>query len=856
MRFRRGRLLILAALVFAPPAAGGGAELLPPGALARLGTTRFRVGTYVNATALSPDGKLVAAGNFQELRLLDARTGEVVRVLRGSLGGNAAALAFSPDGKTLAAVASGTAIVLWDVSTGKQRRQLQCPPPPPGPPVMLAAPVFSADGTVVAAGNDGYGQFLSAYAWQVGSGQPLGPFKLIQNSRVRVALSPNGKVLASWGHYFSRGDRLAKPGDSNAIQLWDTGTGKELRKLKVDGTINQVTAAGFSADGKLLAVRTGLSTVELWDVAAGTVRHRLAGRSGYNGLVQFSPDGKLLAVGADQGLLQLWETGSWKRRPPGLGPACQLTGLAFPAAGQVLACGIDGPTICVWDAADGKVRGGSGGHRQSVRAIAFAAGGRNLVSVGPDSTVCVWDVAAGRELRHFSLQSERAERYGPGERVTLMALSPDGKYVAAENLYGQGGIRLWDAATGKAVCDFEGPRGYGQGAVVFSPDGGRLAAVGTDKTVYLWDVTRGEELRRLELPQPNNGSGMGGHRMAFSPDGKRLALVSHQFRGGAGMVSEVYLWDLGTGKELARIPQAMAQSVAFSADGAVLAIGGGREVTLWDLGKGAERRRLQGLDGNVMTVAFAPDGRTLAGAATSFAAGTQSTIITVWELSAGQLRARFSGHEGVGTCLAFSPDSKILASGNGDTTILIWDMTGRALRPIGAAAKPDGLWQDLASPDPERAFRALGGLVGDPAAALPLLKERLRPAAAQVQDSASVSKLIADLDSPRSPVRERAARELQRLGAAAAPALQKAAQGELTVEHRRRVEGLLSRLEKGSPPAEELRSRRAVEALERIGTDAARQQLKTLADGSPGVPLTAAARAALSRLTRPSRSSP
>src|SRR5262249_23611341 len=101
---------------------------LPEHALARLGSTRFRHGPAIVALALGPDGKAVISSSYgQTLRLWDVATGKELRRFQGHER-YVAALALSPDGKTLATVeARGNVIRLWDVATAKAVRQLKLP---------------------------------------------------------------------------------------------------------------------------------------------------------------------------------------------------------------------------------------------------------------------------------------------------------------------------------------------------------------------------------------------------------------------------------------------------------------------------------------------------------------------------------------------------------------------------------------------------------------------------------------------------------------------------------------------------------------------------------------------------------
>jgi hypothetical protein len=153
------------------------------------------------------------------------------------------------------------------------------------------------------------------------------------------------------------------------------------------------------------------------------------------------------------------------------------------------------------------------------------------------------------------------------------------------------------------------------------------------------------------------------------------------------------------------------------------------------------------------------------------------------------------------------------------------------------------LWTDLAGEDAGQAGRAVWALVLGAREAMPFLTEQLRPVPAALPE---VKQLIADLDSARFAERAKATRQLEELGELAEPSLRGALRGEVAVEGRRRIEGLLAKL----GGSNQRRASRAVEALEHIGMTEARQLLRVLADGHPDAVLTREARASLERLSR------
>jgi hypothetical protein len=190
-------------------------------------------------------------------------------------------------------------------------------------------------------------------------------------------------------------------------------------------------------------------------------------------------------------------------------------------------------------------------------------------------------------------------------------------------------------------------------------------------------------------------------------------------------------------------------------------------------------------------------------------------------------------------------------SGSEDTTVLVWKV-GSLAPPTALPSinlKPKellGLWNDLVGDDAGKAFQSMRRLAAGSRQAVPFVREQLKPAVRV--DPSKLDRLIAQLDSEDFEERNGATAELARLGDLAVPALQKLANGQPTLEARRRVEQLLLRLTTGSLTAEQVRVVRAIEVLERAATPDARQALDALANGAPGALATRQAQAALGRV--------
>lgn len=804
---------------------------LPADAIARLGTLRFRHGNFVSAVAISPIAQIAAAGdgdstlilwdltNGKELHRIQLEKAEQGRGVSGAV----TCVTFSPDGKVLAVVCNGHARFL-DPATGKEARLVKFG----GGDTGCQGLVFAPDGKSVAL----FGGDNEVQLWQLTDGKQLDSFECYQGAAGAVAFSPDGKLLAA--------------GDASSIRLWDRASRKQLGKFRRHN--GNVTALAFAPDSKHLASGGEDQTIRLWEVEGGkevrrfghpftrpATQHFLADYNLTNATVAFTPDGKtLLSSIRSDCLVRAWDVATGKEQKQYAGHQDGSVCVALSTDGKTLVAGAEDSCLRVWDVASGKDLFADDGHRGRVYNLAFASDGKTLISAGRDNVLRVWDVAGARPLRHFGADADR-----PG----MVAFALDGKRAATAR-HDDETIQLWDTLTGKLVRDLARKQ-MGVNGIAFAPDGKTLASVAEDEGVYLWDIAKGTLVREFR-PQ-NNGNVGNQSSVAFSGDGKTLVSIS------TGRT--IHLWNVADGKEIrhfgndeAGVP---AFRVFFSPDNQTVAtISQDNSMSLWSAatGKLLHKFGLLGVlrDGAMMvteSVAFSPDGRCVA------AIGADSRI-HLWEVASGKEIRKFETKQGWIGSLAFSPDGRTIASGGIDTTILLWDVTGLRTQPAPAernAKDIDKLWTDLRGEDAPAAYKALWTLVALPQQSVPLLKEQVKPAAAL--EPRRFTQLIADLDSDRFAVRQKATEELENNIDLVESDLRKLLQGKPSLEVRQRVEKIMEKAT-GPLPADRLRVQRALTVLEQIGNAEAKQVLESFTRGPADAWLTREAKLTLQRLSQ------
>ena len=647
------------------------------------------------AEALTAFERATALGGTEDLPhdVEAARAGSPppLHTLRG-LPGPVAALALSPDGRTVVA-GSGAEVRLWDAASSQLQRSL---PMTEGPVRALA---LLPDGRFLVVGVEGAPLTL----WDLASGRPARSWSRHPGFATSLALLPGGRFVVSGGS-----DRV--------VRLWDPSAGRVVREMA--GHEDAVTAVAAGPTRLASASRDG--TVRLWALEDGRCLATLRGHTGRVLAVALDePRARVVSAGED-GTVRDWGLHSHEAVRVSHSHGQAVLGLALsPDGGRILAGSAD-RTVRAFEAEGGRIAslirldgavqalamGPDGtpwaGHGTAVSALpasplhlppaalcrpasateeearasdvaAQLADARRSLTVGDlatavslarharsvpghersEAALAVWDDLCARLPRLALLSAWESGRLEAHEDQVLgVAVDATGSRALTAGL--DATLRVWDLAGRRLEATLEGHEGAVTAAVFAGA--GRAVSAGRDRTVRLWDLAGKSALAVLE------GHGETVTAVDATADGARAASASWD--------GTVRLWDLRRRVALRVLEGhgAHVAAVRLAPDGQVVASGGwDGTARLWDAESGAALGVLSGHEGNVTAVALHADGRQVA-------TGGEDGSVRLWDARTRQPERRLDGHAAEITGLVFTPDGRFLLSGSRDRTVRIWDL--------------------------------------------------------------------------------------------------------------------------------------------------------------------------------------
>ncbi|MCS6864720.1 MAG: WD40 repeat domain-containing protein [Gemmataceae bacterium] len=576
------------------------------------GTPRFHTEGDIAALTFAADGTVLAV---DEAGVLWRWSGEGRLLARHFLSDLETLWCFGPQGELLAS--GNDDLILWETATGQLFRRIE---QPSDQSAWVTAIAFSPEGRLVAAGHDnGWVRF-----WDVASQKFLGQIAAHASGAVRqpvsaVAFSPDGKWLAT-------------AGEDRVVRVWDSDSHQLVAELK--SHTDRIPALVWSPDARLLISAGWDTSARVWRPPHPDPLMLLNSHADQVHALAYSPDGKYLACADSDNDIYLWRDPETAQRGPILrGHTDEIRCLAFSPDGRQLAsAGLD-RVVHIWDVRDGQLLAGP--NPKGRHSIAVIAGTPLRLASSAGSKVRVWDVASGEEVAPTHLcpavavaASSDGKWLGIGGTdhytqlwnaaegtlhasleatkppIGFLTFTPDGKTLLHTSPT-DGLVWLWACETGQPeLILIEAADACTLEAVAVHPNGRWVACGGIDYlntgerdgAVCLWDIPTKEKLATIDV---------GVTSLAFDPQGKYLA--------GAGLDDAVYVWDAATqetvfvfGGHLHAI-----NVVVFDPTGSYL-LSGSDDGTLrcWDVLSG-RTLVVRELDSPVQSLAFSPDGRFL-----------------------------------------------------------------------------------------------------------------------------------------------------------------------------------------------------------------------------------------------------
>ena len=585
---------------------------------------------------------------------------------------NVFTMAISPDGRLLAVSgltypqdAARSTVQLWDVATRRLLAAFVVPN-------AVRAVAFSPDGRTLAATPATRSGNLQL--WSVATHREL-PDPVAERADVitSIAYSPDGRLLAVGAAIPPRsqgGQPLNLAKVPAVIDLWDLATHRLVRRL--GALAGPVWALDFSDDGRLLASGGYDHTARVWDSATGRERAVLTGTAAPVLAVEFEPGGHFLATSGADGKIRLWnaDTGAPDLSIHTAGGAAAA--FAFSPGEPYLYAGLDFNDTSRVDLLTGNIAGAPIRLQQPVTHMAISPDGRILVLGGPGGSLAALEI----EGRTF---------YNPDKTpLTAAAINRSGQLAATGAASGT--TYVWPVSDPAATAIL--PDGSATVvSAAFSPNASLLAVGHADCRVAIWDFSGARHLvdidnakRVAELAAPGTSGASRTVDLAFSRDGKTLATYcANNATPGSAVAT---LWDARAFKPLAvyRPPGALfAAGMAYSPDGRTIALDTGTGgVLLWDTRLRRVTGRISADPDTHYALAFSPDGRLLA--------VTGADTVQLWDVSSRVRVAVTSVNTSLFHQLAFSPDGSTLAGTSQDSTVQIWQVPG--LQPIAALSPP------------------------------------------------------------------------------------------------------------------------------------------------------------------------
>jgi eukaryotic-like serine/threonine-protein kinase len=551
------------------------------------------------------------------------------------------------------------------------------------------AVAYSPDGRLIASAGGGnpYYQTQGAASikagevilWDAETGRPLRTLREHNHLILNLAISPDGRLLASVGL-------------DGTVKLHEIATGNLIRTLVVAssrGVDPRIAVMGcplaFNHDSKRLATGWYQDRLAIWDLTSGERVVTLESCVDGYGQAAFSPDGRRLATASsinaasDGGEVRLWDPDSGKELIR-FDRRASIAHLAFSTDSRTLA-GANRDGVFLFDLVAGQLRRVLTGHTAAVSSVAFSPDGLHVASGGADATIRIWGIDSGG--------TERVIR-GHTERIESIAYSPDGQRLASGS---RDGLKVWDLTFDPEIADIAISQIAGgleltrsSESIAYSADGHEIVSIDRDGR-----VVRLESMTHSLIDQMGTDVELGFFTPAapacFSGDGSRLVLIDPRDRRQALLLrsrknsTPIRL----RGHEFPLRWLTLSADCSRVATSAMLRVtdpsGPQSETMVWDDAGNSLFHRSAASE-LPRQVALDPSGRYLAMAGVRLAGQAEPSLIPfmiVVDVDARNEVMRVDPLEDECLALSFSPDGSRLAGAGLHRSLWIWQFQDRRL---------------------------------------------------------------------------------------------------------------------------------------------------------------------------------